>query len=290
MDNSNSVSVSRSVRQNDYSSGMDFDSGNLYSSYNSGLSFMYNDPRISRPLNREENHIIFREKSKKDENVNDNNMSILIAEIVEDHIFMMADSRSSKTEGGQYTYKTYVDTYEKIVYLRELDFLIGSTGLNEFDGLTLNEVINEVWEKEKHIILSGKTKNNKTETFINLLNQRIEKSVKTANCAVILVYGYYWHEDDKEEPHIGVFEIRPNGKIYNDKVGRNTLYSFGDDFTVKMLERVYAPVPKDVRSHFYHYKDALETIINLESNYFINSVIGGRIKTCVIDKNGEAKI
>ena len=69
MDNSNSVS--RSVRQNNYSSGMDFDSGNLYSSYNSGLSFMYNDPRISRPLNREENCIIFREKIKKDENVND---------------------------------------------------------------------------------------------------------------------------------------------------------------------------------------------------------------------------
>ena len=66
MDNSNSVSVSRSVRQNDYGSGMDFDSGNLYSSYNSGLSFMYNDPRISRPLNREENCIIFREKIKKD--------------------------------------------------------------------------------------------------------------------------------------------------------------------------------------------------------------------------------
>ncbi len=158
MDNSNSVSVSRSVRQNDYGSGMDFDSGNLYSSYNSGLSFMYNDPRISRPLNREENCIIFREKIKKDKNVNDDNMSILIAEIVEDHIFMMADSRSSKTEGGQSTYKTYVDTYEKIVYLRELDLLLGSTGLNEFDGLTLNEVINEVLEKENTLYFQEKLK------------------------------------------------------------------------------------------------------------------------------------
>ena len=223
-----------------------------------------------------------------DENRKDNNMSILVAEIIENKIFMMADSRSTKMEGEQFPHNTYNDAYNKITYLQDLNILIGSTGLNDFEGQTIEELVEDVWNKCKSIIMSNTDHNKKIDTYIQQINQQIETCVKLTGIPTIIVYGYYWEDDSSvQRPHIGFFDIRPNGIKYNDIIRKNSLLSFGDDFTIQMLEKIYVPKLNDAKTHFTHYKEVLETIISLESNYFTNSVIGGPIKSKIIDINGE---
>lgn len=88
---------------------------------------------------------------------NDADMSYVLTVMLENEIYIAADSRSTKT--NQNGTKTYTDDCQKIVIVPDTNIVIASTGLNSFGEQSLSDLVYSIPSK------------NQTEIFAELVSK-----------------------------------------------------------------------------------------------------------------------
>lgn len=215
-------------------------------------------------------------------------MSIATACITKSGIVLIADSRSSKNIDNPAF--SFTDDCNKIVYVKDLNLGIISTGVNKFDGKSFTEVIREEWQDVSKVT---KTLDNgdKIKELIRRVNYTIDKAIRLSGGQTFITYAFYDYFASHAWSKVFIvhrYIISSNAELRElPKMTEAKMYNQGEDWAIAFLQRVTidcfsASVARD------ELHSVFEDIKNIENKHKQQPVIGGEIQSLIIKEDGTA--